>query len=117
MFTIHQQREGGPELSISDMSSDEAWQTFFDSFKATACPSCSRRGAAHCSHETRNRNIFGGCVGRKCSKPSSQRDELRDLLWSRLVSETEAWAQLDEAKNSLGLDIAKIRARVAAGGY
>ena len=62
----------------------KTWTDFYLENKAMLCPSCVRRQPQpkHCVHVERNDNRASQ---RSWSKPSDQRDHLRDRMWRELV--------------------------------
>jgi hypothetical protein len=64
-----------------DVGADEEWQTFFKEFESHRCPSCKARGAAHCPHDTMNRNPGPWPAVR--GEAHEQREQIKRMLWER----------------------------------
>eukprot|EP00965_Chrysotila_dentata_P209889 6185558-Pleurochrysis_carterae.AAC.1 len=102
-------KDDGIPLQISTSS---AWQVFFAKYQAELCPSCKRRGAAHCLHQAAiNRN------GQKLQKrlsglPSAVRDVLCAELWRQLeVNTDELFAADTGLAEADGVNLTLMQAR------
>ena len=70
--------------TFDEADDTKTWTDFYLENKAMLCPSCARRQPQpkHCVHVERNDKR---AWQRSWSKPSEQRDHLRDRMWRELV--------------------------------
>ena len=67
-------------------TNDPSWSAFFQTFKATACPSCTRERKAHCVHQAVYRN-GGGQVAFARGRPSEMREQVCGELWAEVCGD------------------------------
>ena len=79
-FVVH----SGDKIEID--TSERSWKRFFDTFKATSCPTCTRERKAHCPHQAVYRN-GGAQTTRARSRPSEMRDAMCARMWAEVCGD------------------------------